>query len=128
MNLFCKEASVQKDVQDYDSSGVCEINMKRVDSRWGPWENEVQIDGQYEFKEVQKRQVIVDIAHGGIQSTDDTKGTKYWLEFVPDSVIWLKRKSTFESLGGKLFSDLDDTPEQLEFFVDKFGSTSIWIV
>ena len=124
---FCKDAGVQKDVQDDDSSGVCEINMKRVDSQWGPWENEVQIDGQDEFKEIQKRQVIVDIAHGGIQSTDDTERTKYWLKFVPDSVIWLKGKSTCESLGGKLFSHLDGTPAQLEFFVDKFGSTSMWM-
>ena len=97
---FCQEGVEEKYVQDDENPGLCEINQKRVDLEWTSWRWEVVIDSQDEFKEMKRREKLVDFAHGGIAGTNETGPTKYWLKFVATPMNWLSAKDDCKNLGG----------------------------
>ena len=122
----CNQKSIEQNIQDDDNPGFCRINEKRIDREWGPWVAEVVVETEREFKEIEKKQIVLDFAHGGKTGVDPTERIKKWLVFVTEKKNWNKAKVHCENLGGKLFSDLDGTVTQLEFIVGKFGYTPMW--
>ena len=121
-----KDGNSEKNIQDDATPGSCDINRKRVDREWGEWEPKV-IELQYEYKDGLERSMVVDSAHGGFEGSREKEQIKQWLQFVPFEMTWLDAKAKCEHLGGKLFSDLDGTPGQLDFFVNQFGFSSMWM-
>ena len=123
---ICYQKAIEQNIQDDDNPGFCRINEKRIDREWGPWVAEIVVETEKEFKEIEKKQIVVDIAHGGKTGVDPIERTIKWLLFVPERKNWNDAKVHCESLGGKLFSDLDGTEEQLNFIVETFGYVPMW--
>ena len=92
-----------------------------MDRHWGPWEVETLIETQQEFKEVWKRTMIMDYAHGGRIGIDGSK-KQTWLRFVESFLNWGSARDHCSQLGGYLFSDIDGSPTQLEALMERTGS------
>ena len=55
------------DIQNDSHSILCDIQSKRIDANWSDWaEAETVIDSASEFKEVERRSVSLQEAHGGM--------------------------------------------------------------
>ena len=64
---FCRTDGIVVDIQNNSESAPCSIHKKRFDARWTQWtEAETVIDSAAEFKEVKRRSVAQQEAHGGI--------------------------------------------------------------
>ena len=124
----CKEGKDEslKDIQDDWKPEPRQINGKRVDEEWGPWETVVTETAE-EYKEVLIREIQVDWAHGGIVGNSTSKIEQYWLRLVLESTDFFTAKYNCEALGGKLFSDVDGTAEQLEFLAGRMGYRRHWL-
>ena len=78
------------------------------------------IHAEDEFKEISHRQMIADFAHGGKMGETITEEVTHWLRYLHVESIWEEAK-TIQLIAGKLISDLDGTPEQLDFFQKKYN-------
>ena len=115
-----------KDIQDDNSPGNCQINQKRVDKEWSEWEKEF-IDTSEEYKDIDTRHLLSDFAHGGKKGSNETLRVYHWLKLVHITKVWSLAKDDCERIGCKLFSDVDGTPEQLNFLAKRFGYWSQWL-
>ena len=117
----CEAKGLTVDIKD-DVANVCEINGKRVDIEWGP---EIQNETDTESIKFHSRETLVDASHGGYSG-----GAKYdiveWIKFVHELKTWDDAKSHCETMGGKLFSNVDGTAEQLDFFLLKMNYKYHW--
>ena len=64
-------------------------------------------------------------AHGG-KSGDSLKVVS-WLHFVRRGLNWFEAERNCESLGGRLFADVDGTATQLQFLLDRMGDQHYWL-
>ena len=115
-----------KDIEDDNSPGNCQINQKRVDKEWSEWEKEF-IDTSEEYKDIDTRHLLSDFAHGGKNGSNETLRVFHWLKIVHLIKMWDEAKDNCEQMGGKLFSDVDGTPEQLNFLAKRFDYRSQWL-
>ena len=121
----CFEGETKIDIQEDHDNGRCRINNTRVDIIFGPWKTEPTIDTVSEWKEYQTRPVLLEAAHGGKVSGDLTRIIQ-WYRFVRILKNWNSAQAHCVSLGGKLFSRVDGTTSQLDFFIRKMGNQPHW--
>ena len=127
----CQESGQHISIQDDSPSGICEINGKRVDLAMSPWILDSKVDTASEWKIVKKRELLIDIAHGGKPDVEpaDTTLTKTvsWLVFVKESKTWDDAKIACQNMKGELFSKVNGTSEQLEFLREKMDNQKFWL-
>ena len=113
---FCKVKGKLKSVTDDSGHEKCEINGKRVDKSWGPWELETVIDTSTEMKQVEKRRVSIDSAHGGKNSGESIR-TVFWIQRIYEKNNWEEARQNCEKIGGQLFDNLNGTTAQLDLMI-----------
>ena len=108
---------------------LCPINDKRVDREWSSWGpiQKIENTGGREYKEYQEREILVDVAHGGLSGDGVSKRTLTHLRGVTPSRNWNKAVSSCENMGGILFSNLDGTREQLKLLHDLVEPCWVWL-
>ena len=121
----CFEGETKIDIQEDLDNRRCRINNTRVDIIFGPWKTEPTIDTVFEWKKYQTRPVLLEAAHGGKVSGDLTRIIQ-WYRFVRILKNWNSAQAHCVSLGGKLFSRVDGTTSQLDFFIRKMGNQPHW--
>ena len=125
---MCKELGKYKHIQDDANAGTCAINGKRVDAEWGEWKvDEPSVDTSTVWKQFEKREIIIEPAHGGKTATGSSRRIYSWLQWVTKSKTWTQARDYCVQLGGELFSNVDGTKKQLDFFFDKLGQESHWL-
>ena len=63
----CRRDGEFVDIQKDSQSTLCDIQSKRIDANWSDWaEAETVVDTASEFKEVKRRSLLLEEAHGGI--------------------------------------------------------------
>ena len=123
----CKEKddTSLKDIQDDSNPGNCEINQKRVDDRFAAPEVK-EVLRKNEYQKYDFRDHVTVNAHGGIILDVESVEFIFWIIKSPKGSPWPEAKSFCESIGGKLFSNLDGTKAQLDL-VYKMEERSYWL-
>ena len=121
----CYERGILKPITDDDNPGNCNINQKRIDALYGPWTRHInQTDTEWK---------VFDVREALIQSGDhacvygNTCWIQSWFKIGSDDKNWMDSKLFCEEIGGELFSDVDGTTEQLDFFFEVFGERKYWL-
>ena len=71
----CRTDGRLVDIQNDSQSTLCDIQSKRIDANWSDWaEAETVVDTASEFKEVKRRSVSQQEAHGGIPGKTKVRG------------------------------------------------------
>ena len=87
------------------------------------------INSLHEWNKVKHRFCSHD-AHGGIQhcigGTEET-GILEWYKFVHEKVMFEPAKQECIDIGGLLFTGVNGTKDQIDFFYDKFQDNCFWI-
>ena len=124
---ICQQDGVFAHIQSDDgNSEFCLISGKRVDTVWGQWGGEETVYDPPDWKLVNRRETVIEAAHGGIHDLGDSERALEWIKFVDQEMTWEDAKANCETLGGTLFSRVDGTEEQLDFLLEKmigWGST-----
>ena len=123
----CEQGGISKDIQNDEYPGVCTINQKRVDSVWGESEVVTVLDTPEEWKQLRKPLLSIEQAHGGKLTGSQDVEIVSWIKWVKTKRPWAKAKAFCESMNGVLFSDLDGTKAQLDFFSEKMDEQSHWL-
>ena len=124
---ICKDMESFVNINNDVDKSECEINLKRVDLEWGYWGSvEISEDTDTNFKQIRRRYPTIEAAHGGITSTGNEE-TLIWLRWVKTLKSWDEARDNCAQLGGKLFSKVDGTTEQLDFFLAKMDQQSHWL-
>ncbi|XP_075241612.1 uncharacterized protein LOC142336588 [Convolutriloba macropyga] len=76
----------ERDIQS-NISGNCQINWKRTDGIWGPWDENVEIDTGDTYKSVRSR-VCFGTFHGGIDKCSDIASKQSEIS------LWIVREKT----------------------------------
>ena len=113
---LCEEKGIQKSIQDDVTPGICQINKKRVDRQWGPWEV-LDFDTSSGWGIVEEKRLLLEAAHGGIVSHRPQGKTIQEYVFVYTLYSWLSARDNCQRLGGSLLHDLDGTTDQLDKFI-----------
>ena len=116
---FCEE-------NDDKRSGACGTNQRKVDMEWSNWEERTNITGDA-FFEFRQRELIVQYAHGGLQGENSSRIILQHIRIVKIYTDWWSAKDNCDKIGGKLFSDLDGTLDQLKMLLDLQGNESFWL-
>ena len=124
-NCMESRAGTVKDIRD-NYPGYCQINQKRVDRKWSSWER-IKVDNSTDYIISDRREMIKDYAHGGEVGSDDKKRVHQWLRWVRVDKSWPVAKQNCQDLGGKLFSNVNGTKEQLEFLIEKLDISVHWL-
>ena len=125
---ICQQDGVFADIQSDDGNSTdCLIGGKRVDREWGQWGGNEIVDDPPDWKIVNKRETLVDAAHGGIHDLADSERALEWIKFVDQEMTWEDAKANCETLGGTLFSRVDGTEDQLEFLLQKMNGKRHWL-
>ena len=118
----CMEDNTSVDIKNDENLNLCQINQKRIDSEWGPWSSaETANDSESEWKVMASRDVAIAVAHGGKQAKGNATKIYSWLVFVREKMNWYNAKSKCETLGGKLFDNLNGTSQQIRWLREKMG-------
>ena len=120
----CFEKGVQANISNDVNTGRCQINKKRVDGEWGSWETELIIDNSTEYLKMKIRQPTKVFAHPEI--TREEKVLE-WFRWIKQEMHFIEAKNYCEQIGGKMFSNVDGTKSQLEFFWEKLDSQIHWL-
>ena len=124
---ICKDMESFVNINDKDDKSECEINRKKVDLEWGDWGSvEISEDTETNFKQIRRRYPTIEAAHGGITSNENEE-IFIWLRWVKILKSWDEARDNCAQLGGKLFSKVDGTTEQLDFFLAKMDQQSHWL-
>ena len=124
----CIEDGKSKNIRNDFYTGSCQINEKRVDEVFGPWEQMPTIETANEWRKYYTRKQLLQSAHGGIISNEGTVRNIEWFKRVDSSPKnWTEAEASCEQEGGTLFYNLNGTEEQLNFFYDTFGDISYWM-
>ena len=125
---ICQQDGVFADIQSDDGNSTdCLIDGKRVDREWGQWGGNEIVDDPPDWKIVNKRETLVDAAHGGIHDLGNFERSLEWIKFVDQEMTWEDAKANCETLGGTLFSRVDGSEEQLSFLLQKMNRKSHWL-
>ena len=120
----CFEKGVQANIFDDVNTGRCRINKKRIDGEWASWEKELIIDNSTEYLKMGSRQATEVFAHPEI--TREQKVFE-WFRWIKQEMHFFEAKNYCEQIGGKMFSNVDGTESQLEFFGEKLDNASHWL-
>ena len=115
----CEERGETKDICDDLAPGECNINLKRVDAIFGPWNLKKDI-GPLEVRTFKVRETLKPSAHGGLDLPPPIENV-LWLKVSAENMTWSEAKSYCELANGQLLSNLLGTKEQLDFIYDSFG-------
>ena len=85
----------------------------------------IQNSKLFRMEVLQKRQLLIPSAHGGISSPEGTEIVIGWFKFH-DWKKWVAAKSFCENQGGKLFTKVNGSKEQLDFCTHFRTSTFGW--
>ena len=121
----CQQNGILVDIHNDVNPGKCYINNKRVDSQYGLWEMKKH-HTDTDWKVYKERQLLLPSAHGGINSPDGTKKTLSWFK-ISNHLNWHDGWNFCEALNGTMFSRVNSTVEQLDFFYNIFPQTSLWL-
>ena len=125
---MCKELGEYKNIQNDADRGTCVIKEKRVDAEWGEWELEdPTTDSDTVWKKFEKREYTIEPAHGGKTATGSSRRIYFCLVWVKQSKTWTQARDNCVHLDGELFSNVDGTKRQLDFFFDKLEQKSHWL-
>ena len=114
-----------KENDDWSPSG-CGTNHKKVDREWSNWKERTNITGD-DFCKYRQKELIVHEAHGCLQGEDPSRIILQHLKIVKDHLDWSNATSNCDEIGGKLFSNLDGTLDQIEMLLDLQGNESFWL-
>ena len=120
---LCQENGLLVDIKNDDVTRVCRINEKRVDGQWGLWSFDYNEDEPSNWKEFHRRQRLIEPAHGGIGGETNELKVVSWFKWVKTPKNFRDAKDYCIQKGGKLFSQVDGTKNQLDFFHQKLGET-----
>ena len=120
----CFENEVEVDIQNDETSGICEINQKRVDIHWEPveWANEqfynLNTDTWSSVTYICDRENITErTAHGGkvmCNETTDINERSFVVAFVGNKTTYSKAlQNCMKFYRGHLFGEVDGTRRQL---------------
>ena len=112
-------------ISNDESSDFCGVNSKRIDTQWTSWEYVIE-DAITDWKEIFQRDVLLEAAHGGI-SLEGNEKMSFWLKWVREAKTWDDAQRNCGELGGTLFSKLNGTVNQLNFFTEKMGYQPHWL-
>ena len=115
----CQETGVERNVTDDSPTNWCEMNHKRVDSAWSPWESSVITSTAEEWKEIRTRYCVGFVAHGGRECTGRSEEILEWLKFEKIRITWEGARRFCEASDGELFYNVDGTIQQLIALTDK---------
>ena len=118
---FCEE-------NDGWSSSTCGTNQRKVDREWSNWGEERTNTTGNDFYRYRQKVLLVHPAHGDLQCEDNTKIILQHLNIVKVRMNWWSAKSNCDQFGGKLFSDLDGTEDQInKLFSLLQNDDSFWL-
>ena len=123
---ICIENGSPKDIRLDSTPGKCAINEKRVDVEWGQWSSQIDVNTTTELKLVETRNIMVESAHGGIKY-NESKRIVYWFRRVYETKTWSDAIQKCESIGGRLFTDVDGTTHQLDLMIDNIPTGFYWL-
>ena len=121
----CQERGIQMNIADQNAR-ICQIFRKSVDQEWSAWEFQTNTTGD-EYFEYNWREVLVLFAHGGNPGEQNSRIIFERLKIVEERKNWNAAKSHCESIGGKLFSNLDGTPAQVNKLASLQNENSFWL-
>ena len=125
---ICQQDGLFADIQSDDgNSEFCPISGKRVDTEWGQWGGEETVYNPPDWKLVNRREIVIEAAHGGLLDLGDSERALEWIKFVDQEMTWEDAKANCETLGGTLFSRVDGTEEQLDFLLQKMNGKRHWL-
>ena len=119
----------RKNGQFVDSNTLndkCKISTKRINREWGPWETAI-MDTATDFRKYEIRKLVIDDAHGGDPGNLESERVFEWMKFVHETKAWDDAQKFCIQLGGKLFSKVNGTEEQLDFCFQKLDYNSNWL-
>ena len=117
----CQETGVDRNVTDDSPTNWCEINHKRVDSVWSPWEYYFNATAdEWRTIQIRTRYCVGFAAHGGRECTGRSEEIlELLLTFGKIPVTWEEAQSFCEASDGELFYNVDGTIQQLIALTDK---------
>ena len=115
----CQKHGQFAEIQNNEQNEGCQTDGKRVDREWSSWILLPVIDEPTEWKKIEEREIVLDAAHGGKVGNDSSRTRGMWLKFGKEPKTWSAARDHCVDIGGKLFSDVDGTREQLRFLLDK---------
>ena len=115
----CDEGGNPRDIKIDEPEGLCMINRKRVDSKVEEDWTAVFVDNRTDFQDGERREFLMEAAHGG--NVSDTRRNFVWYKFVKERMTWHDARAHCVEIGGELFSDVDGTEVQLQFFQTRLG-------
>ena len=121
---ICYERGILKPITDDDDPDNCNFTKKRIDGKYGQWMRN-KIHTLTEWKVFDVRETILNSAHGGILR--DTLQIHSWFKTGSTNLNWMDSKIFCENMGGELFSAVNGTEEQLDFFYEVFGKARYWL-
>ena len=125
---ICSEDGIWVNIQNDNTSELCDVSKKRVDSQWGSWESETTVDTSLELKVITRRTRVISPAHGGKESGDKNENQiSSWLLFVKEGMTWTDAKLNCENLGGELFHRINGTQEQLQLLRTRMDYENHWV-
>ena len=125
---ICQQDGLFADIQNDDgNSEFCPINGKLVDTEWGQWGGEETVYNPPDWKLVNRREIVIEAAHGALLDLGDSERALEWIKFVDQEMTWEDAKANCKTLGGTLFSRVDGTEEQLDFLLQKMNGKRHWL-
>ena len=127
----CTNNGMFADIKNESEGQMCNtIVKKRVDTAFtysGP--SVVDIKTSTDWRKVVKREVLVEAAHGGLTDIPGASDFEVveWLKFVHEKKSWKEARTNCENLGGKLFSGVNGTEQQLMFLYEKLNKSFGWL-
>ena len=123
----CEEGGKRINVQEGDISEKCATVLeKQVDRHWGAWEP-FNTDNVSDWIRADVRAPIVEAAHGGSLGDDKDIRVFEWYRWFQTQATWDESVTKCSDVGGKLFSAINGTTEQLDFISKKIGFQHCWM-
>ena len=110
-----------KNIEDDENPGLCEINRKRLDSEWGPWQEE-QKQASNSLTRTFTRNCSV-VAHGGVDGCEGKRKEveQEWMQFHRGRPwAYSSAKYLCESTGMLLWGAIDGSYEQIRMVSEYF--------
>ena len=125
---ICSDRGHPRNIQNDSDPNLCQINRKRTDTSWGPWQWDLEVDNNSEWKNRTWRDCLPAF-HGGVISCIEPEEMFEWFKFFQTRIHFSEAKERCESIGGKMFSDICSTAieQRLQFFDLKLGQSCFWV-
>ena len=116
--VICEEMGIFRSLSQNSAADHCKLELKKHDVNWSSWEKIVErsnssiIDGVLveEYKDIKVRVCLDMPAHGNNCEGEDVRVE--WFKVVQSRMNWTEAKAACENLGGKLFSELQQSIDQ----------------